>query len=330
MTAPSRISGQRLAVALCTYNGGRYLPDQLESLARQTRLPDELVICDDRSSDDTLAIARAFGRRAPFEVRILEQDANVGSTKNFETAIRACRGDLIALCDQDDVWHPQKLARSEHALLSAPGADVVFSDATIVDERLRPCGGTLWEGLGFDSARRARINSGAAFELLFAANVVTGATMLFRAGVLGYVLPIPTTVVHDGWIALLVSAISSITIVDEPLMDYRQHAANQIGVRRPHVGQRLLEARRLGQRTASARVLEWCELVQARLERLGIDASRPDVAALVRERCDHMRVRAGLSTSRTRRIVPIARELIGGRYSRFSAGLRSAAVDLVL
>jgi glycosyltransferase involved in cell wall biosynthesis len=277
-----------------------------------------------------VAIARAFGARAPFEVRLLEQDVNVGSTKNFETAIRACRGELIGLCDQDDVWFPEKLARCEQMLLSAPGADLVFSDATIVDEQLRPSGATLWETLGFDRERRSRIGSSAAFELLFSANVVTGATMLFRARALQYVLPIPRSMVHDGWIALVMSAVSSLAIVDEPLIYYRQHAANQIGVRRPGVGRRLLDARRVGQRHVSARLLEWCELVQARLEGLGIGASRPDAVALVRERCAHMRVRAGLSTSRMRRVVPVAAELIGGRYSRFSAGLRSAAVDLLL
>src|SRR3712207_5989304 len=98
-----------LSVALCTYDGARYLPEQLESLARQRRLPDELVVCDDGSADDTVDVVRRFADRAPFAVRLSLNPQNLGFVKNFEQAIRLCRGDLIALADQDDVWHPQKL-----------------------------------------------------------------------------------------------------------------------------------------------------------------------------------------------------------------------------
>ena len=103
--------GASVSVALCTYNGTRYLKDQIDSIASQTRVPHELVVCDDCSSDDTVKILEAFASRAPFPVRLSVNPTNLGSTKNFAQAIALCRGDIIALCDQDDVWHPAKLER---------------------------------------------------------------------------------------------------------------------------------------------------------------------------------------------------------------------------
>jgi glycosyltransferase involved in cell wall biosynthesis len=103
----------RISVALCTYNGERFLHQQLDSIAMQTRLPDELVVCDDRSTDRTLAIVREFAASAPYPVRVFENQANLGFAANFEGAIRRCDGDLIALSDQDDVWYPTRLERSE-------------------------------------------------------------------------------------------------------------------------------------------------------------------------------------------------------------------------
>src|SRR5258706_6945784 len=97
------------SVAMCTCNGAAYLADQLESIAAQSRLPDELVVRDDASVDDTPAVIQAFAARAPFPVRFERNADRLGSTRNFDGAIAACTGDLIALSDQDDVWHQDKV-----------------------------------------------------------------------------------------------------------------------------------------------------------------------------------------------------------------------------
>ncbi len=108
-------SGQnRISIALCTYNGERFLNQQLASMAQQTRLPDELVVCDDRSTDRTLTMVREFAASAPYPVRIFQNEQNLGFAANFERAIRLCQGNLIALSDQDDIWYPIRLQRSEH------------------------------------------------------------------------------------------------------------------------------------------------------------------------------------------------------------------------
>src|SRR5882724_11959920 len=98
------MKGQRISVAMCTYNGAGFLSEQLESIAAQTRLPDELVICDDRSTDESVEIVRNFARHTPFSVRLEMNEENLGSTKNFEKSIGLCQGEIIALADQDDVW----------------------------------------------------------------------------------------------------------------------------------------------------------------------------------------------------------------------------------
>src|SRR3954470_17842517 len=94
------------SVAMCTYNGARFLGEQLASVAAQTRPPDELVVCDDRSTDETASLVRDFAAAAPFRVRLHVNERNLGSTRNFERAVSLCEGDLIALSDQDDEWLP--------------------------------------------------------------------------------------------------------------------------------------------------------------------------------------------------------------------------------
>ena len=110
----------RISVAMCTYNGEKYLHQQLASIAQQTRLPEEMVVCDDCSSDSTPEIIEEFARTVPFPVRFFRNPQNLGSTKNFEKAIGLCTGDMIALCDQDDIWMPEKLARQAEMMERDP------------------------------------------------------------------------------------------------------------------------------------------------------------------------------------------------------------------
>src|SRR5260370_27009832 len=103
MTEPS------ISVAMCTFNGARFLPEQLQSIALQTLQPSELVICDDGSTDGTVGILQSFALSARFPVRIFCNQETLGPARNFEKAIGLCDGEIISLCDQDDVWRPEKL-----------------------------------------------------------------------------------------------------------------------------------------------------------------------------------------------------------------------------
>src|SRR5262245_1278028 len=162
------------SVALCTYNGARFLPEQLESIGSQSRQPDELIICDDGSTDNTVAIVKSFAREAPFPVRLEVNPTNLGSTKNFELAISRCGGDVIALSDQDDIWQADKLVQMERVLRQTPSAGAIFSDADVVDEQLAPLGYKLWDRYGFTKTRRRHLIAGHAFRVLLDQNAVTG------------------------------------------------------------------------------------------------------------------------------------------------------------
>ena len=97
----------KISVAMCTFNGSRYLEEQLGSVAQQSLSPFELVVCDDGSTDATVEIVHRFALRSPFPVYLHQNVTNLGSTRNFEQAIQLCRGEAIALCDQDDYWLPR-------------------------------------------------------------------------------------------------------------------------------------------------------------------------------------------------------------------------------
>ena len=190
-----------------------FLSEQLESIGSQSRPPDELIICDDRSSDNTVAIIKSFALEAPFPVRLEVNPTNLGSTKNFELAISRCRGDVIALSDQDDIWQKDKLAQMERVLHQSPSVGAVFSDADVVDEQLTPLGYKLWDRYGFTRSRRRHLVAGRAFQVLLDQNAVTGATLAFRSWLKEWVIPIPDCWMHDAWIAAVTAAVSDMSIL---------------------------------------------------------------------------------------------------------------------
>ena len=223
----------KISIALCTYNGEQYLRSQLDSFLEQHRLPDELIVCDDRSSDETTQIVERFAARAPFTVDLFVNEKNFGSTRNFEKAISLCTGDLIFLSDQDDVWLPQKIERIESEFTKDEGAGLIFSDAEVVDEDLKPLGLRL-SSLTFHDSCRQDMRNGKQFESLLRQNFVTGATAAFRSSFREILLPTPDGVpnlIHDAWIALSIANEARIVFIDEPLIKYRQHGSQQIGLR---------------------------------------------------------------------------------------------------
>ena len=169
-----------LSVAMCTYNGARYLPEQLESIASQSSLPKELVVCDDGSTDGSIDIIKAFAREAPFKVSLHINSQRLGTTKNFEKAIDSCFGEIIALSDQDDFWSPDKLRLIQSQFCGSSRVGLVFTDAEIVDERLNSLGYRLWESVGFNKAKQSQANRGDLFRVLLKRNYVPGATLAFR------------------------------------------------------------------------------------------------------------------------------------------------------
>lgn len=220
-----------LSVALCTYNGAAYLPAQLESLAAQTRRPDELVVCDDRSTDATREILQRFAAAAPFPVRIYANAANLGVTRNFERSVFQCTGELIALCDQDDVWREDKLAVMEAVFRDHPKTVLAASDAALIDDDGRPTGGRLWEAVRVDRKVRKLFAVGRALQVLMGGSCLTGATVVFRSGLAELARPFSPAWVHDEWLAFIAAATGEVRLVPELLTSYRIHRGQQLGLR---------------------------------------------------------------------------------------------------
>jgi cellulose synthase/poly-beta-1,6-N-acetylglucosamine synthase-like glycosyltransferase len=318
---------------MCTYNGARFLNEQLESISQQTRLPDELVVCDDCSTDQTGDLLRSFSAVAPFPVRLYFNDRNIGSTKNFDQAIRHSTGEVIALCDQDDIWHREKIERTEALLRTRPNIGLVFTDGDVVDEDANPVGQTLWQSIRFGPERQAIVRTRQAVNVLSQNTVATGATMTFRAAFRDWILPIPDDVplIHDGWIALVISMLAPVDMISEPLIRYRVHPGQQIGTPlNSSVDKTQNRSLREAVRTQTSFEPEIRKL-EVVLDRVGTDSSylKRDELNDLNMRLQHLRTRAAISGSRLTGITAVLGELVSLRYHRYSNGVFSALKDLL-
>jgi glycosyltransferase involved in cell wall biosynthesis len=320
----------RLSVALCTYNGSAYLPEQLESLSRQTRKPDELVVFDDASSDQSADLIRAFAESAPFPVSLHINPKNVGPSENFRLAIEACGGDVIALCDQDDIWMPKKLEAIDAEFRQSPNLGLVFSDAEICDQNAGALGYNLWKSVGFTPTLQHRLSNGRAFQVILRQNIVTGATMAFSARFKSLVLPVGPHWVHDGWIALLISAVAPVRIIPEPLIRYRQHPSQCVGALWRTLYQQYQNAKKMDRQVFA----QHAQMYQAARERLldlnGQFPCASDVLAMLDAKVRHYQTRSAIRLGERGRLLSSVTEMLTFRYRRYSMGWKSFAQDLFL
>lgn len=330
----------KISIAMCTYNGAEFLPAQLQSIISQSRPPNEIIICDDRSTDDTRSLLKKFAAESPIPINVHINDQNLGSVKNFERAVSLCTGDVIALSDQDDVWRSDKLQLFESVLNESPSAGLVFSDAAIVDENLKPLNRRMWDEVGFDAHKRKLVRTGRALEVLITGWTVTGATMAFRSPFVKLSLPIPDGIamIHDGWIALTIAAVADVIALDEPLIQYRQHAQQQIGAPArkeadPELhGMQAIETA-FRRRNSSAELYKILETLEARLLAQASDPASDfatrKALSFISDYAFHLNVRANLPQRRLNRVPSILRELLSLRYHEYANGFKSAAKDLV-
>ncbi len=332
MHGPSSVS-----VALCTHNGARFLEEQIRSICAQTHPPAEVVLSDDASADGSVelvcrllqACSRSHGA-LPITLRVLRNAQPLGARANFEQAVRHCRGELIVLCDQDDVWQPHRLRTLVDCMDARPDLDLVHSDARLVDAEGQPLGRTLLQGFGVQPWELARIHAGDALSVLLRRSCVTGATTLFRRRLLDAALPFPAQWWHDEWLALIAAVVGRTDVIESALVDYRQHGANVIGV--PSAAPWLKAVRGALAPGGSLRRrgrLARAEVLWQRVQALG-DGVQAERARRVEELLAHERLRAGLPQSRAARLGPVLRDALAGRYRRFSHGWRSVARDLLV
>jgi glycosyltransferase involved in cell wall biosynthesis len=221
----------KLSVALCTYNGEQFIEQQLHSILGQTIPVDEIIVCDDQSSDNTISIIKKLQEEHKCIV-LIENDINLRSTKNFEKAIALTTGDYIFLSDQDDVWKTDKIAKTLAVFNQNPTAEVVFSNADIIDEN-NECftTKTIWDSVFFFEKELTKPID--FFDIIAKnGNVVTGATLCMKKEIKSIIIPFPTENLHDEWIASIAAFRSTLFYSTENLISYRIHKHQQVGMKR--------------------------------------------------------------------------------------------------
>lgn len=315
---------------MATCQGARFLEAQLESIARQSRPPDELILSDDASDDGTFELARGFAAGAGFRVSASRNDARLGITANFERALSGCNGDVVFLADQDDLWAPEKIETVLGVFALRPNVGIVFHDGEIVDHDLTPLGASLWDALGFDARERERVKRGRAEEVFLRHVVAAGTTMAFRAEYLPLALPFPRLhSCHDAFTAFVVGAVSEVAIIERPLLRYRLHGENQIGIQKLGFRAQLEMARQQLRTGAFAYAEEFFTVARERLVNSACEVPLRTLS-LIDEKLVHARARNEMPPRFASRLGAIVREAASGRYWRYSYGIKSVAQDLWL
>ena len=232
---PNAVDQQRrpsTEVIVCTYNGSRFIAEQLESIFAQRQKPDLISVYDDQSSDNTVAIVRQMiAQRAPTGVstRIQVNHSNVGYASNFSNAIAEAQGDVLFLCDQDDRWHVDKI-RVSLDLMQTARADMMFSDGLLIDAKGRPlAASSVLSSYGLSKTDIVKFSVDPV-QYLVRRNYVNGAAIAIRRKAAQAALPVPAGMPHDYWLAIWCALHGGIGIAPNCLYEYRQHGGNVIGV----------------------------------------------------------------------------------------------------
>lgn len=319
-------------VAMCVYNGARYLRMQLDSVAAQSELPRRMVIVDDGSSDGSWEMLQAWAATAPFPVTLERNAANVGVVRNFEKAVRLLlpEVDIVFFSDQDDQWYPDKLATFVDAFVADPELGLVHSDADLVDSEGHALASRLFTALLVTQRERSDVAAGKAYRTYIRRNLVTGAACACRSTVLQQALPFSDQMIHDEWIAYAASLVSGVRMIEHPTMAYRLHGSNTVGLPIPNVMwwlrtvmKALVEPQVPTQERRLARLRAMLDLA-ARVH------AAPEVMDWLGRALAHASHRCQLSRNPLRRALAVQAEWRQGQYNLWSSGGISALHDLLI
>ncbi len=224
-----------ISVVLATYNGETFLREQIESILHQTYPRIELIIVDDASTDQTVAILNEYESHPTVHIHLSDQ--NLGHIKNFERGFRLCTGEYIAPCDQDDIWLPTKLEVLQNQIGNHP---MIYCDSELIESDGRRMGMNL-----SDIKRLVTFDSPLNYAI---GGSIPGHAMVMRKDVLDDCFPFPESIPHDYWLGFVATFSGPIKFHKEALVQYRQHAHNTVGV---NAGK--AKARKNQQRSAASR-----------------------------------------------------------------------------
>ena len=312
-----------ISVALCSYNGEKYIREQLQSILKQSITVDEIIICDDRSRDNTIKEIEKIRHNAgiPSTIKVFVNECNTGVTKNFEKALSLCHGDVIFLSDQDDVWAVDKVEKMLAVFDKYENCQLVFTDAMLIDANGQEIGETLWERTKPTLKDQYRVQD------FTGARFVTGATVALRRSLLNHTIPFPECWIHDAWLAANATVYGEVRYLDEKLIGYRQHESNVIGANSRGILEQIYYTKEHIEQSKKFRgVMK--ERFKAFLQR-NIDILSPEEVHFIQrcidfwaqsEQIPYHGILFGCKT--------ILINLIGGNYKRFNHGIFGALVDL--
>lgn len=220
-----------ISVALCTYNGERYIKEQLESIVNQTVPIDEIVVFDDGSTDSTINIVEEFASiQKNITFQIVKNEKNIGVRNNFEKALRQCNGEIKFLSDQDDIWFPEKVETIVDYFEKNPQKDTIFSNALLIDGDDKLLSEiTLLDCVGLNHIFLSTATNDNLIDLFVSTNRATGATMAIKKNVPVY-FDYHTPILHDYILAIEALSRNTLGIIEQPLTRYRIHQGQERGI----------------------------------------------------------------------------------------------------
>ncbi len=235
---------EQIDVLLATYNGEKYIKEQIDSILKQTYKNIRLIISDDCSTDNTVRILEEY-KEKDNRIEIYTQTENLGVVKNIEFLLKKVENELYMLSDQDDVWLPEKIEKSIKTL-KEQNADLVFGDLVVVDKDLNTIYPSFGDFMLLNDKIKKYIGTN---KINYLYNCVTGCTVLSKKNLIEKILPFPTTskyLIHDFWIGLIVSINGKMAYMPEKYIKYRQHGNNEVGTKKvSHEMENLEEIREL-------------------------------------------------------------------------------------
>lgn len=241
-----------VSIALCVYNGEKFLHEQLDSLVNQTYSNIEIIAVDDRSSDASMAIVREYAQKYPF-IKVFENEQNLGYVKNFEKAINLCAGELIALSDQDDIWDLDKIRLQVEAIGDCM---LVYHDSALIDEK------------GKDSKKKmsdiVNLYSGDNPKVFLLFNCISGHSCMIKKELLQWAMPFHKDFFHDQWLAYVAANVGKIAVIHRCLVQYRQHNSSSTDIlnKRKKINKKYHENRDIVKMRKELRWLKHCDSYQ--------------------------------------------------------------------
>lgn len=219
----------KIDILMATYNGEKYLKEQLDSILEQTYQDFRLLISDDMSTDGTRAILNEYVEKDN-RIVVFLQPKNKGVVKNFEYLMEKVESEYFMFSDQDDIWQKDKIEKSLNKM-EETNCDLIYTDLAVVSQDLEPIHQSYWQLKGFEQ----KVKKYNDFLSLYLNNYITGSTMLVKSKWLEKILPLPEKskyILHDYWTAFVVSKFGKMAYIEEPLVKYRQHVSNRVGSKR--------------------------------------------------------------------------------------------------